>query len=83
MKTISDITEPLQLLHMDIFGQVNFMSMSRKRYGLVIVDNYSWYTWVLFLQSKDEATDMIIDHINKIELEAGVLVRCIRSDNGT
>ena len=82
-KTISDIAEPLQLLHMDLFGPVNVMSMSRKKYGLVIVDDFSRYTWVLFLHSKDEAPDMIIDHIKKIELEAGVPVRCIRSDNGT
>ena len=62
---------------------MNVMSMSRKKYGLVIVDDFSRYTWVLFLHSKDEAPDMIIDHIKKIELEAGVPVRCIRSDNGT
>ncbi|XP_074374572.1 uncharacterized protein LOC141714981 [Apium graveolens] len=53
-KTVSDIAEPLQLLHMDLFGPVN-----------------------------DEAAKMIIDHINKIELEAGMPVRCIRSNNGT
>ncbi|KAL8108853.1 hypothetical protein AgCh_025091 [Apium graveolens] len=41
------------------------------------------YTWVLFLHSKDETPDMIIDHINKIELEARVRVRIIRSNNGT
>ncbi|KAL8099440.1 hypothetical protein AgCh_031901 [Apium graveolens] len=82
-KTMTDITEKLQLLHMDLFGPVNIMSMSRKKYGLVIIDDYSRYTWVLFLYSKDEAADMIIYHINKIGLEAGVLVRTIRSDNGT
>ena len=82
-KTISDITEPLQLLHMDLFGPVNVMSMSKKRYCLVIVDDYSKYTWVLFLHSKDEASQMIIDHVKNIELEAGVPVRSIRSDNGT
>ena len=73
-KTMTDITEPLELLHMDLFGPVNVMSMSRKKYGLVIVDDYSRYTWVLFLHSKDEAPDIIIDHTNKIELEAGVPV---------
>ncbi|XP_074377221.1 uncharacterized protein LOC141718736 [Apium graveolens] len=82
-KTVSDIAEPLQLLHMDLFGPVNVISMSRKKYCLVIVDDYSRYTWVLFLHSNNEAAEMIIDHINMIELEAGVPVRCIRSDNGT
>ncbi|KAK1388395.1 hypothetical protein POM88_016573 [Heracleum sosnowskyi] len=42
----SSITEPHQLLHMDLFGPVNVMSMSKKQYALVIFDDYSKYTWV-------------------------------------
>ena len=82
-KDSTSITEPLQLLHMDLFGPVNVMSLSRKRYALVIVDDFSKYTWVLFLGSKDETPKTIIDHIKKIELEANLPVRKIRSDNGT
>ena len=80
---MSSITEPLQLIHMDLFGPVNVMSMSRKRYALVMVDDFSKYTWVLFLHSKDEAPQLIIDHIKKIEVEAKLPVRSIRTDNGT
>ena len=47
-----------------------------------MVDHYSKYTWVLFIHSKDEAPQLIIDHIKKIELEANLYVRMIRSDNG-
>ena len=79
----SVITEPLQLIHMDLFGPVNVMSMSKKRYALVIVDDYSKYTWVLFLHSKDETPQMVIDHLKLIELDSKVPVRAIRSDNGT
>ena len=68
---------------MDLFGPVNVMSLSRKRYALVIIDDFSKYTWVLFLNSKDETPKMIIDHIKRIELEANLPVRKIRSDNGT
>ena len=82
-KKLTSISEPLQLIHMDLFGPVNVMSLSRKKYALVMVDDYSKYTWVLFLHSKDEATQMIIDHIKKIEVEAKLPVRTIRSDNGT
>ena len=82
-KDMTSITEPLQLIHMDLFGPVNVLSVSRKRYALVIVDDYSKYTWVLFLHTKDEAPKIIIDHIKRIELEAGLPVRKIRSDNGT
>ena len=68
---------------MDLLGPVNVMSLSRKRYALVIVDDFSKYTWVLFLSSKDETPKTIIDHIKRIELEANLPVRKIRSDNGT
>ena len=80
---MTSITEPLQLLHMDLFGPMNVMSMSKKRYALVIVDNFSRYSWVLFLNSKDETPKHNIDHIKKIELEANLPARKIRSDNGT
>ena len=79
----SVITKPLQLIHMDLFGPVNVTSMSKKRYALVIVDDYSKYTWVLFLHSKDETPQMVIDHLKLIELDSKVPVMAIRSDNGT
>ena len=82
-KDMTSITELLQLLHMYLFGPVNVMSLSRKCYALVIVDNFSKYTWVLFLNSKAENPKIIIDHIKKIELEANLPVRKIRSDNST
>ena len=49
----------------------------------MIVDDFSKYTWVLFLNSKDETPKMIIDHIKRIELEANLLIRKITSDYGT
>ena len=82
-KDMTNISEPLQLIHMDLFCLVNVMSMSRKRFALVMVDDYSKYTWILFLHSKDETPQLIIDHVKKIELEANLPVRMIRSDNGT
>ena len=68
---------------MDLFGPVNVMSMSKKRYALVIVDDYSKYTWILFLHSKDETPEMVIDHVKLIEMDSKCPVRAIRSDNGT
>ena len=69
---------------MDLFGPVNVMSMSMKRYALMIVDEYSKYTWVLFLHSKDETPkQMVIDHVKLIELDSKCPVRAIRSDNKT
>ena len=52
-KLLTSITKPLQLIHMDLFGPVNVLSLSRKRYALVMVDDFSRYTWVEFLSTKD------------------------------
>nr|GFB29207.1 retrovirus-related Pol polyprotein from transposon TNT 1-94 [Tanacetum cinerariifolium] len=55
----------LYLLHMDLCGPMRVESINRKRYVLVVVDDHSRYTWVFFLHSKDEASDVIISFIKK------------------
>jgi hypothetical protein len=45
---------PLEILHMDLFGPVAYISIYSNKYGLVIVDDYSRFTWVFFLQDKSE-----------------------------
>ncbi|GJZ00574.1 integrase, catalytic region, zinc finger, CCHC-type containing protein [Tanacetum coccineum] len=57
----------LELLHMDLCGPMMVASINGKKYILVIVDNYSRYTWVYFLRTKDEAPYMIIDFINQVQ----------------
>ncbi|GKA05417.1 retrovirus-related pol polyprotein from transposon TNT 1-94 [Tanacetum coccineum] len=52
--------EKLYLLHMDLCGPMRVESTNGKKYILVIVDDYSRFTWVRFLRSKDEAPDAII-----------------------
>ncbi|GJT66098.1 retrovirus-related pol polyprotein from transposon TNT 1-94 [Tanacetum coccineum] len=51
--------KPLYLLHMDLCGPMRVESINGKRYVLVVVDDYSWYTWVFFLHSKDEASERV------------------------
>nr|GFA34821.1 integrase, catalytic region, zinc finger, CCHC-type, peptidase aspartic, catalytic [Tanacetum cinerariifolium] len=58
-------------------------SVNGKKYILVIVDDYSRFTWVKFLRSKDEASDFIIKFLKMIQVRLKVLVRRIRTDNGT
>ncbi|GJV89607.1 retrovirus-related pol polyprotein from transposon TNT 1-94 [Tanacetum coccineum] len=53
--------EKLYLLHMDLCGPMRVASVNGKKYILVIVDDYSRFTWVKFLRSKDEAPDFIIN----------------------
>ncbi|GJY14189.1 retrovirus-related pol polyprotein from transposon TNT 1-94 [Tanacetum coccineum] len=52
--------EKLYLLHMDLCGPMHVASINGKRYILVIVDDYSRFTWVRFLRTKDEAPEAII-----------------------
>nr|GFC35159.1 hypothetical protein [Tanacetum cinerariifolium] len=52
--------EKLYLLHMDLCGPMRVKSFNGKKYILVIVDDYSRFTWVKCLRSKDEASDFII-----------------------
>ncbi|GKD31707.1 retrovirus-related pol polyprotein from transposon TNT 1-94 [Tanacetum coccineum] len=52
--------EKLSLLHMDLYGPMRVDSINGKKYILVIVDDYSRFTWVKFLRSKDEALEAII-----------------------
>ena len=52
-KNIISTSRPLKLLHMDLFRPTRTTSLGGKRYGLVIVDDYSRFTWVFFLAYKD------------------------------
>ena len=82
-KSISSIDEPLKLLHMVLFGPVNIMSISKKTYAAVIVDDFTRFSWTFFLHSKDEASQLIINHIKNVETESKWKVATLRSDNGT
>ncbi|KAI3678246.1 hypothetical protein L6452_37531 [Arctium lappa] len=82
-KELNTIANSLQLLHMDLFGPTNVMSIGKKLYCLVIVDDYSRFTWVYFLRTKDETSGLIKSFILRIENQTNQKVKVIRSDNGT
>nr|GEU44191.1 retrovirus-related Pol polyprotein from transposon TNT 1-94 [Tanacetum cinerariifolium] len=60
-----------------------FKAYDGKRYVLVVADDYSRYTWVFFLHSKDEASDVIISFIKKTQVNLQLQVQHVRTDNGT
>lgn len=82
-KLANSITEVLHTLHMDLCGPMRVQSINGKRYILVIVDDYSRFTWVKFLRSKDETPEIIIKLIKQLQLRLNKTVRIIRTDNGT
>ncbi|GJX92177.1 retrovirus-related pol polyprotein from transposon TNT 1-94 [Tanacetum coccineum] len=75
--------EKLYLLHMDLCGPMRVASVNGKKYILVIVDDYSRFTWVKFLASNDEAPDFIIKFLKMIQIRLNATVRNILTDNRT
>nr|GEV25380.1 retrovirus-related Pol polyprotein from transposon TNT 1-94 [Tanacetum cinerariifolium] len=75
--------EKLYLLHMDLCGPMRVASVNRKKYILVIVDDYSRFTWAKSLKSKDEASDLIIKFLKIIQVRLKKPVCQIKTDNGT
>nr|GFB20990.1 retrovirus-related Pol polyprotein from transposon TNT 1-94 [Tanacetum cinerariifolium] len=82
-KTDFASNKPLYLLHIYLCGSMPVESINGKRYVLVVVDDYSRYTWVFFLNSKDEASDVIISFIKKTQVNLQLQVQRVRTDNGT
>ncbi|GKA30647.1 putative ribonuclease H-like domain-containing protein [Tanacetum coccineum] len=58
-KLIQSDYSKLELLHMDLCGPMRVASVNGKKYILVIVDDFSRFTWVYFLHSKDETPEII------------------------
>ncbi|GKC30319.1 integrase, catalytic region, zinc finger, CCHC-type containing protein [Tanacetum coccineum] len=75
--------EKLYLLHMGLCVPMRVASVNGKKYILVIVDEYSQFTWVKCIRSKDEAPNFIIKFLKMIQVRLKVPVRRIRTDNGT
>nr|GFC50478.1 retrovirus-related Pol polyprotein from transposon TNT 1-94 [Tanacetum cinerariifolium] len=82
-KPVPNSRQRLHLLHMDLCGPMRIASINGKRYVLVIVDDYSRYTWVHFLRSKEEAPEVIITFLKRITVLFQSSVIIIRTDNGT
>ena len=82
-KTESSIEEPLHLLHLDLFGPVNVLSINIMRYALVIVDEFTRFTWVYFLFKKDETPEILLEHVKHMENGSTHKVKILRSDNET
>ncbi|GJY16339.1 putative ribonuclease H-like domain-containing protein [Tanacetum coccineum] len=82
-KSVSSISHSLQLLHMDLFGPTSVRSLNHKTYCLVITDDFSRFSWVFFLRTKDETSGILKDFIRQIENQLNQKVKTIKCDNGT
>ncbi|GKB60338.1 putative ribonuclease H-like domain-containing protein [Tanacetum coccineum] len=82
-KIVSSISQPLHMLHMDLFGPTFVKSLMKKMYCLVVTDDYSRFSWVFFLATKDETSGILKSFITGVENLIDQRVKVIRCDNGT
>ncbi|GKB43131.1 retrovirus-related pol polyprotein from transposon TNT 1-94, partial [Tanacetum coccineum] len=83
LKPVPDSKNRLQHLHMDLCGPMRVKRINGKWYVLVIMDDYSHYTWVHFLRSKDEAPEAIIKFLKQIQVLLQAPVIIVRTNNRT
>nr|GEW00681.1 retrovirus-related Pol polyprotein from transposon TNT 1-94 [Tanacetum cinerariifolium] len=81
-KTVLSSKGRLNLLHMDLCGPMRVASINGKKYILVIIYDYSRYTWTLFLCSKDETPEVLKDFLMMIQRNLQALVISVRTDRG-
>jgi transposase InsO family protein len=79
-KNIMTTDRPLELLHMDLFDPIAYISIGGSKYCLVIVDDYSSFTWV-FLQEKSKTQETLKGFLRRAQNEFGLRIKNIRSDN--
>src|SRR5438105_451066 len=76
-------SRPLELLHMDLFRPVVYISIGGNKYGLVFVDDYSCCTWVFFLHDKGETQENFKKFVRRAQNEFVVKIKKVRCDNGS
>jgi hypothetical protein len=82
-KNVMTTTRPHELLHMDLFRPISYISIRGSKYGLVIVDDFSRFTWVFFLHDKSETQGTLKRFLRRAQNEFEIKVKKIRSDNGS
>jgi transposase InsO family protein len=81
-KNIMTTDRPLELLHMDLFDPIAYISIDGSKYCLVIVDDYSRFTWVFFLQEKSQTQETLKGFLRRAQNEFELRIKKIRIDNG-
>jgi transposase InsO family protein len=81
-KAYMSTSRVLELLHTDLFDPITYKSLGGNLYCLIIVDDYSRYTWIFFLHDKSEVANCFKKFANRAQNEFEVKIKRIRSDNG-
>ncbi|KAK2423987.1 putative mitochondrial protein [Trifolium repens] len=75
-------TRPLELLHIDLMGPMQVESMGGRRYALVVVDDFSRFTWIEFIREKSDSFDILKLLCLQLQREKNLSIVRIRSDHG-
>ena len=78
----STTSRPLELLHLDLMGPMRTKSLGGKRYIMVVVDDFTKYTWVILLRSKSDAPENIEALCTRLQNQKNMKINQIRSDHG-
>jgi hypothetical protein len=76
-------SRPLELLHMALFGPTTYKSIDGNKYGFGIVDGFSIYTWVLYLNDKSEVFNNFKSFVKRSENEFEFRIKKVRNGNGS
>ena len=82
-KGIMSTCKAFELLHMDLFGPTTHTSIGGNKYGFVIVDDFTRYTWVFFLVDKSDTYAKFKSFVKRCCNEFETTIKTVRSDNGS
>jgi hypothetical protein len=82
-KSMMSTSKAFELLHMDLFGPTQYTSIGENKYGFVIVDDYTRYTWIFFLVDKSDVFVTFKSFVKGIHNEFETTIKRVRSANGS
>ena len=82
-KNVMTTTRPLEMLQMDLFGSVTYKSIGGNKYGVVIVDDLSRFTWVFFVHDKGEVKYVLKTFMGRAQNQYDVKIKKIICVNRT
>ena len=80
--SVSRASHPFALLHADLWGPTSIPSTTGARYFILFVDDFSHFSWIYPLHSKDQALSVFIKFKSLVENQFNSRIQCLRSDNG-
>ncbi|KAI3715136.1 hypothetical protein L6452_22105 [Arctium lappa] len=82
-KSENNCPKPLHMLHVDLCGPISVQSLAGKKYILVLIDEFSRYTWIEFIRAKSDVPERLIRLLKRLHVLFSSKFQKLRSDNGT